>query len=160
MAFSDTIADYRSVGLFRFADAKELMEPPTADAVRSDASRRHLRGAMYLVGYAAECFLKAYLIGQTGSQTLLTAMDILNQQRTGRGQQPVDNIATSAAGHRLGYLLQLTDLMDYDEKLWGRVGKWQSTWRYNTSAIKREEAQDFVADIESAMKYLSPKIGN
>ena len=61
MAFYDTIKDYRAAANQRLGDARELMETPTRDSERSDAEQRHLRGAMYLAGYAVECLLKAYL---------------------------------------------------------------------------------------------------
>ena len=60
MPFRDTIQDYRRSATRRLEDAKELLEPPTLDPQRSDADRRHLRGAMYLAGYAVECLVKAY----------------------------------------------------------------------------------------------------
>jgi len=44
MPFRDTIQDYRRSAARRLEDAKELLEPPTLDAQRSDADRRHLRG--------------------------------------------------------------------------------------------------------------------
>ncbi len=73
MAFRDTIQDYRRSATRRLEDARELLEPPTLDAQRSDAGRRHLRGAMYLAGYAAECLVKAYLIQHMNAQTLTAA---------------------------------------------------------------------------------------
>ena len=62
MPFRDTIQDYRHSAARRLEDARELLEPPTLDPQRSDADRRHLRGAMCLAGYAVECLVKAYFI--------------------------------------------------------------------------------------------------
>ncbi len=163
MAFRDTARDYRRAAQSRFQDARELMQPPASDAERSDAARRHLRGAMYLAGYAVECLLKAYLIQQVNTQTLAGAVDRLNQQRQSRGQDAVRNIARSAAGHELLYLLGLTDLKTvssgFDPKLWGRVAKWKSAWRYESDLVDSETAREFLEDIEAAAQWLQTKIG-
>ena len=75
MAIRDRLSDFVKSGPRRLKDANELMEMPTADAQRSDAKNRHLRGAMYLAGYAIECLLKAYLIEQEDCQSLADAQD-------------------------------------------------------------------------------------
>jgi hypothetical protein len=164
MPFRDIIKDYRRAAEHRFADALELMETPTRNSHRSDANQRHLRGAMYLAGYSIECFLKAYLIHQTGAQTLAEAMERLDERRSRRNLQPVMNIARTAAGHRIAYLVQLTNLETtfpgYDRKLWGRVGAWKSSWRYETDAVKPDTVQDFMEDVEAVVKWLQPKIGS
>ncbi len=124
MPFRDTVQDYRRSAARRLEDARELLEPPTLDPQRSDADRRHLRGAMYLAGYAVECLVKAYLIQHTNAQTLVEAIDTLNEQRQRQGMEPVENITRSAAGHKLLYLLQLTNLPQYpayDPKLWAAL---------------------------------------
>lgn len=162
MPFRDTVRDYRRSAARRLEDAHELLEPPTLDSGRSDADRRHLRGAMYLAGYAPECLLKAYLIQQMNAQTLASALDMLNGQRRRQGRELVENIARSAAGHRILYLLQLTDLPRYpayDVRLWGRVAQWRSSWRYETDAVPRTEAIEFVDDVQAVVAWLSPKIG-
>ena len=133
--------------------------PPTSDPKASDADRRHLRGAMCLAGYAVECLLKAYIIGMTGTQTLPSAMDELNRRRAEKGLPPVENIARSIAGHNIGYLLQVSDLADYDQRLWGRVAVWSSEWRYDITSVTRKNAHEFVDDIGAAINYLSPRVG-
>lgn len=161
MPFRDTIQDYRRSATRRLEDAQELMEPPTLDPQRSDADRRHLRGAMYLAGYAIECLLKAYLIQHMNTQTLAAALDTLNEQRRRRGLERVENVARSAAGHRLLYLLQLTDLPyypRYDGRLWGRVAQWRSSWRYETDPVPRIEAAEFLGDVQALVDWISPKI--
>ena len=162
MPFRDTIQDYKRSAVRRLEDARELLEPPTLDPQRSDAGRRHLRGAMYLAGYAAECLVKAYLIQHMGTQTLASAVDKLNEQRQRRGSEPVENIARSAAGHKVLYLLQLTDLPQdpaYDRRLWGRVAQWRSSWRYEADAVPHVEATEFLDDVQAVVNWLSPKIG-
>ena len=163
MPFHDTIRDYRRAAERRWSDARELMESPTRDAERSDAKQRHLRGAMYLAGYAVECMLKAYLIQQTNAPTLSSAMERLNRRRKGLGLQPVKNIARTAAGHQIAYLVQLTDLETaypgYNRGLWARVGAWKSSWRYESDPVSLETAREFLEDVEAAVNWLQPKIG-
>lgn len=161
MPFRDTIQDYRHSAVRRLEDAKELLEQPTLDAQRSDAGRRHLRGAMYLAGYGVECLVKAYLIQHTNAPTLAAAMETLNRQRQRQGLAPVENIARSAAGHKILYLLQLTDLPSYpgyDPKLWGRVAQWRSAWRYATDPVAQTEAAEFVEGVQAVVDWLLPKI--
>ncbi len=161
MPFRDTIQDYRRSASRRLKDAKELLQPPTFDPQRSDSERRHLRGAMYLAGYAAECLLKAYLIQFMSTQTLGAAVNAMNLQRQQKNLEPVENIARSAAGHKILYLLRLTDLSTspgYDPQLWGRAAQWRSSWRYETDAISHAAAQEFVDDVQSVVNWLSSKI--
>lgn len=161
MAFRDTIKDYRRAATRRLEDARELMELPTLDSQRSDADQRHLRGAMYLAGYAVECPLKAYLIQQTNAPTLIKARAALNEQRQRQGAEPIENIARTAAGHQFYYPLNLTDLGSqpgYDSCLWGRLSQWQSAWRYESDAVNRVEAERFVNDVENAAKWIGGKI--
>lgn len=161
MPFHDTIQEYKRSAVRRLQDARELLETPTFDPQRSDAARRHGRGAMYLAGYAAECLLKAYLIQHMNTQTLSAAVSSLNEQRKYRGLEPVENIARTAAGHKIFYLLQLTDLTqypDYDQKCWSRVAQWRSSWRYETDNVSHSASSEFVDDIQTIVDWLSAKI--
>ena len=161
MPFRDTIQDYRHSAARRLEDAQELLQPPTLDPQRSDADRRHLRGATYLAGYAAECLVKAYLIQHLNAQTLAAAVDTLNKQRQRQGLEPVEQIARTAAGHKILYLLQLTDLPQYpgyDPKLWARVAQWRSSWRYETDFVSPADAEEFLEDVQAVVNWLSPKI--
>ena len=76
---------------------------------------------MYLAGYAVECLLKAYLIGQMNAQTLGEATALLDARRISKNLQPVQNILRTAAGHRIAYLVLVTtlstDCPGYDLKL-------------------------------------------
>ena len=163
MAFRGTIQDYRKAAQFRLQDARELQMSPTHDGQRSDSDRRHLRGAMYLAGYAVECLLKAYLVHLTNCQTLEQAMVHLNKRRSNRGLMPTKNIARTAAGHQIAYLVLIADLQslhpDYRPELWGRVGRWQSSWRYESDLVAPEVAQEFLDDIEVAVNWIQLKIG-
>lgn len=162
MPFRDTAREYKRAADRRFDDAHELMQAPTWEGQRSDAGQRHLRGAMYLAGYTVECLLKAYIIGQMNAQTLGEATEILDVRRTSKGLEPVKNILRTAAGHRIAYLVQLTnlptDFPNFDLKLWGRLGGWQSSWRYEGDMVGQTEAEAFMADVQAAVDWLSSKM--
>jgi hypothetical protein len=163
MAFRDTIDDYRRAARFRLQDARELLMPPSYEEQRSDADWRHRRGAMYLAGYAVECLLKAYLIQLSNAQTLSQATEIMDKKRISRGEKLVKNISRSAAGHQISYLILLADFdvsfHDFDKKLWGRVAKWQSSWRYESDFVSTEAAIEFMGDVEAAVQWISSKFG-
>ncbi len=155
------MADFIKSAARRLKDAEELMENPTVDSNRSDAICRHNRGAKYLAGYAVECTLKAYLIDQEECQSLRTAQLRINERRRNRGQEPIEQIASSAAGHNIYYLVGLTDIAErpgYDRVLWSRLSGWKSTWRYLHDTPKREHAEGFLRDVRAAVKWLQPKI--
>ncbi|MCX6380397.1 MAG: hypothetical protein NT023_13130 [Armatimonadetes bacterium] len=161
MADCDSLSDFIKVGQQRLKDAEELMEKPTADFQRSDAERRHLRGAMYLAGYAVECLLKAYLIDQEGGLSLIETQSKINIRRQSSGQELIRQIAATSAGHDIAYLAGLTDISvrpGYDYKVWSRLARWKSTWRYDYTTPKREEAEKFLQDVHTAVDWLQPNI--
>jgi hypothetical protein len=156
----DGIDDFLKSSSRRLKDAEELMEQPSRDPNRSDASRRHLRGAMYLAGHAVECLVKAYLIEQEDRQSLRDAQVQINSRRQAKGQR-LCNIGGSTQGHSIAFLLTLTDLAvrpGYEPNLWGRVANWNPYWRYDPSIPGRTEADEFVQDVRSALDWLLPKI--
>ena len=157
----DGISQLVKSGPRRGGGADELMQAPTLRPHEGDALTRHLRGAMYLAGYAIECLLKAYLTEQERGQRLSTAERQINDRRAKQNLPPIEKISSSAAGHSLAYLLGLTDLAeqpDYDPALWGRVAVWRSVWRYDPSPVKRDAAEAFVEDVRTAVNWLSPRI--
>lgn len=161
MADFDALSDFAKSGPHRLKDAEELMEPPTADAARSDAATRHLRGAMYLAGYAVECLLKAYLIQQEGCRYLSDAQQRINARRQSAGKEPIRDIARTASGHSLGYLLGLTDLesqQGFDVKLWGRLTEWKPAWRYDPAPSAPDAARAFLEDVRAALRWVQPRI--
>ena len=162
MAIRGRLQDFVKSGPRRLEDAEELLQRPTYDAQRSDADARHLRTAMYLAGYAVECLLKAYLIQQENCQSIEQAQVRINERRIRQGRDEVRDIAHTAAGHSIYYVLQLTDLLNhpgYDVSLWGRVAQWQSFWRYEYDYPRRTDAEGFVQDVRSVVNWLRPKIG-
>jgi HEPN domain-containing protein len=128
----DRLEDYLTAGPKRLADARELLERPTLDAASKGAETRHLRGAMYLAGYAVECALKAYIIDRASpSQTFTEAVEALSAGL----RVPLD--FRGARAHNLGLLLRATDLdgrMGEDFLLrahWGVCLTWSPAWRYD-----------------------------
>jgi hypothetical protein len=161
MAVSGRIKDCVKSGPRRLEDAEELMQQPTYASQRSDADMRHLRTAMYLAGYAVECLLKAYLIQQENCQSLEAAQEKINERRSRQSKEAVRDIAHTAAGHSIYYILQLTDLQHrpgYEQSLWGRLAQWQSSWRYAYDFPRRQEAEESVQDVRDAVNWLRPKI--
>jgi hypothetical protein len=100
---------------------------------------------------------------QMQTQTLADAMDRLNERRHKQGLKPTKNILRSAAGHEISYMVHPTDLENafesYDVKMWGRVGAWKSSWRYESDIMSPQTAQEFLKDVEAAVNWLQPKIG-
>ena len=88
-------------------------------------------------------------------------MRSLNRRRISKGQKTVKDIAHTAAGHQIAYLVELTDLKTYpgyDEKLWGRVAKWQSSWRYESGRVGQETAREFLEGVETVVRWLQSKM--
>ncbi len=128
----DGLSDYRRAGHARLADALELLERPTGNGGSPDALHRHLRGAVYLAGYAVECALKVCIISRAvGAETLLDAMLHFEQD----GQSVGDLLGSD--GHRLPHLRRAAEvepLFDGDPVLvgqWEWCQKWSPDWRYH-----------------------------
>ena len=151
MAEFDGVSEYLKAAIQRLEDALELLQPPTRHPNRSDAGTGHLRGAMYLAGYALEFALKAYIIRGFGVQTLEQAIKIalLSKRRLMKR-------LNSADGHNLKLLLSLTDIekqMDSDrtaKKNWAVCSAWNSAGRYDPSPVRAEDAKYFV---EAVLQY-------
>ncbi len=161
VATNEGIADFMKSGPRRLRDAEELLTEPRVNPNSSDADRRHLRGAMYLAGYAVECMLKAYLIDQEGTQSLSGAQGKINERRASRGEPPIKDIAHTSAGHSIGLLVALTDLATrpgYEPKLWGQLSAWRTEWRYASDYPSRVEAELFIRAVRSATDWLQPGV--
>src|SRR5687767_1478938 len=123
----DGASEYRRVAHHRLNDAQELLEQPSRSVKLGDPASRHLRGAMYLAGYAVECILKAYIIAQSACRTL----------------SDVDPNLTKAAGHNLDQLLVrsgLGDSLGDHVSDWRLCRTWTPDWRYDSAIPKRGEA--------------------
>jgi len=98
----------------RLADAWELLEEPTRGPRDSGLHRRHLCGACYLAGYAVECILKVYIIGELGARRgtrVVRWSHVVQHYSTGVSLRGADS-------HSLPRLLKLTEL---------RRGNWTRT---------------------------------
>ncbi len=149
MAEFDGKFQFIKAALDRLKDAEELLAPPSRDPAVSDASRRHLRAAMYLAGYSVECILKAYIISRVPNANSLS---IAIQRRRDSGEE-IPEIQGNA-GHNLVTLMNLTDLEPQvltDKEIAKDRNvciKWKSTWRYDPAAPERQQAEDFVSAVK------------
>ena len=159
MAEFDGISEYLKAAIQRLEDALELLQPPTLYPNRSDAKTRHLRGAMYLAGYALECIIKAYIITRFKAQTLEEAIRIApaSKRRLMKKLNTVD-------GHNLRLLISLTDM---GIPLAGNVSMlrhwticltWDSGWRYNPRPVRVEHAREFVDAAAQVHAWISRQI--
>lgn len=121
------------------------------DAMRLQFSGRW-RGAMYLLGYAVECSLKARLIERHeryGVHTLLGLQDHL----AGRLKTRPD-----VRTHSLIRLMEWTGAehrMDgRTKRLWGVVCKWTVDWRYNPNQGSKQECEDFFEASEAILRFI------
>jgi hypothetical protein len=104
-----------------------LLQPPSIDPNAQGADTRHLRGAVYLAGYAVECILKVYIISRVSAANSLA--EAIEKRRD--------------AG------LSLTDLEarfgdDERKKEWSLCIKWKSTWRCDPEPPKTADALETV----------------
>ncbi|MBM3475134.1 MAG: hypothetical protein FJX75_17875 [Armatimonadetes bacterium] len=143
----DRTEDYVRAGAKRLADARELLQHPTLDSLAQDAGHRHLRGAVYLAGYAVECALKAYIIASAPPKETFTEAVAALSDPQGR---PLD--FRGARSHNLGLLLRATDLdarMGPDFLLrtrWAICLRWKPWWRYNPKDFTTRSAAQVVVD--------------
>ena len=158
MAEYDGLTQYRKSAARRLRDAEELLQPPSLALEEQGAETRHLRGAVYLAGYAVECILKAYIISQSGSAMSLA--DVVEERKQAGEQMP--NIL-GADGHNLSLLLSLTDLeerltTDEHKKDWGTCVKWKSTWRYDPNPPTARFASEIVIAVRNVYRWVERQI--
>src|SRR5580658_20043 len=127
----DGLADFRLAAAQRLKDAEELLEPPTLEPNGPLATRRHLRGAMYLAGYAVECITKAYLISMHAPLNTLSDVDAKLRRTT-----PEMPNLLSASGHSIEVVVRFTDLAaeqnEHQRRSLGFVAsEWSTDLRYN-----------------------------
>ncbi len=156
----DGYSYYRKSAWRRLRDAEELLASPTVSPHEQGASVRHLRGAIYLAGYAVECALKAYLISrEPPAQSLEQVL-----QRWSDGGRATPKLL-GAEGHNLFLLVSLTDLelplqSDFERKKdWGICLRWRSTWRYDPEPPRPEFAAEFVAAVRRVVEWIVARTG-
>ncbi len=126
---SDKLSDYAEAGRMRLRDAQELLQPPTFLPDDKMALTRHLRGAVYLAGYAVECALRAYIIVAAKTETFSEAI----RMRCAAGEK-LD--FGGGRSHNLRLLLLASGLMPTVEldpillKAWQYCQKWGPDQRY------------------------------
>jgi hypothetical protein len=140
-----SVNEQHNASIRRQADARTLLE------------QRHWRGAMYLLGYAVECRLKACLMEKYGANTLGQLEDVL-RKRFSKDLNLKD--------HSIERLL---DLLEIRDKLMGRGGdtknlrafqrcnEWTVNWRYRPDLGNKDECQGF---FEAVQRFLSFIQGN
>lgn len=159
MAEFDGVSDYLKSAPRRLQDALELLQTPTLHPYRSDAETRHLRGAVYLAGYAVEAVLKAYILTRLNVQSVEQAI-----AKAPASKKSALKKLNTAAGHSLAFLISLTDIeKDLDthiswKKDWGLCLKWKSTWRYNPQPISREDAREFIEAISRVYEWVRNRL--
>jgi hypothetical protein len=157
----DRKTDYIKAGRMRLADARELLEAPTSSESAEEPrlphrGSRHLRGALYLAGYAIECALKAYIVAATGDSGSFTeAMD----GRTSAGDSRLSQWRRQA--HNLWFLWHVSELERRLEdesirralpaSLKGRV-----EWRYApTPFLSRAQAGEIIGAIRRVYSWIN-----
>ena len=143
----DTLEDYLNAGRMRLRDAQELLEQPSYYPDDKLAATRHLRGAVYLAGYAVECALKAYIITRAGTETFSEA-----PQTNGAAG---DDLFRGKRSHNLKLLLDASgleaglDLSPSLGKAWAYCRKWTTDHRYDpkmwTTRIDAKKSVDAMA---------------
>lgn len=160
MAEFDGVSEYLKAAIRRLEDAQELSQPPTLHPNRSDAETRHLRGAMYLAGYAIEFVLKAYITLSFSVQTLEQAIKAAPKSKQGLMKR-----LNGADGHNLRLLLSLTDLepqMNTDraaKRNWNLCLTWNVANRYNPARASAAEAKEFVEAVTQFFAWMQRRVG-
>lgn len=140
------ITDQIKAALRRKADAEVLR------------FQQHWRGAMYLLGYAIECRIKAKLLEMYGAHTLSDLERTLSRRRA----QEV-NLRT----HSIEYLFEFTnarirligpDGNDEYLRAFQRCNTWTVTWRYHPQEASEADCQRFFEAAGKFLRFLSVSV--
>ncbi len=139
-AFSGRTEQYKT-SLQRAEDARKLRE----------ANR--WRGAMYLLGYAVECALKAKLMERYGYEHLRDLQAHLHK----RFRRDIDVFT-----HSLPLLMTWTEgearISRTLRRPWGETRKWQVAWRYDPQAGTEKECGDFFSAAEHVLRFIERSV--
>lgn len=151
----------------RLADARELLETPTRNPQGSDAAIRHLRGAVYLAGYAVECVLKVYIIERVDARlqrkgTRVQGWSEALRQRELAGDEPD---LRGSWSHSFDRLFRATDLSRWAPpgsdiyQTWSTCMKgWKPALRYAPDHMSApEEACEIVDALEEAYNWVKQR---
>lgn len=131
--------------LERAADSRELLK----------VGRYH--GAMYLAGYAIECYLKFLICIRFDAADLREATTRI-AKRTGKQPQLMAPQAHSfdLLMHHAGLLEDLRRDKDF-AKLFAVVNEWSPGWRYWAHKSTRAEAERFCSAVQKLLIWLKEK---
>ena len=131
------VSDQRKVAIHRQQDARELQ------------NSGRWRGAMYLLGYAVECGLKARLMERHG----LVNLEELQRYLARRLGRKIDVFT-----HSLHLLMEWTfagnRITREQRTSWGIVRTWRVEWRYDPDAASQQECHSFFEACQTAMRFI------
>lgn len=111
------------------------------------------RGAMYLLGYAIECRLKARLMERHGVYRL----DALEERLSSRLGAEVE-----LKTHSLAYLFELADahrrLRGHVRRDYNMCVRRRVDWRYSPDAGNKEDCNAFLQCAERLMKFIDANV--
>jgi hypothetical protein len=149
----DTLSDYLGAGRMRVVDAQELLQPPTFLPEDRAALTRHLRGAVYLAGYAVECALKAYIITESETETFSEAI-------SARCEAGENLDFHGRRGHNLPLLMRASGLMPAVEmdpvllRAWQYCLNWGPDERYKRLWTGRMDARQRVMAMARVSEWI------
>lgn len=130
------ITDQGKASMHRSRDAQVL------------AAARRWRGAMYLLGYAVECSLKAKLMERYDVRRL----EQLEALLSGRLQRPIDLFQ-----HSLQILMDWTEAEHRMDRVtraqWGTVRRWRVDWRYNPMGAESDWKQ-YSEAVDGVLRFI------
>lgn len=112
------------------------------------------RGAMYLLGYAIECNLKARLMEKHGARTI----EELEEKLSRRFEKDVR--LTGRSGHNIGEMLDMLDgargKMDAGvRQAFGQCARWRTDWRYDPKEGNKTECEEFFEASERVLRFIA-----
>ncbi|MCK4341445.1 MAG: hypothetical protein KAY37_06970 [Phycisphaerae bacterium] len=111
------------------------------------------RGAMYLLGYAVECSLKAKLMERFGTRTLHGLEERL-RERFG--------VETNLFTHNLGTLMELTStehrMGSELRRFWGVCRRWEVHWRYNPDPGHEHGCDEFFTACREVLRFVKNNV--
>jgi HEPN domain-containing protein len=135
------VSEQAKAGKHRLEDARTLL------------AAGRWRGAMYLAGYAVECYLKAKLMRTLGCRKLEELEDRLRERGVLAGQATIYT-------HHLESLMRLAggiDRLRRNPARWRTftlANQWIPAWRYSANLSTREDATDFLEAIEDTIHWI------
>ena len=111
------------------------------------------RGAMYLLGYAVECNLKAKLMERYGHQHL-EALQAYLQTRF----RPDVDVFTHSLHDLMTWTEGETRIAQSLQRQWGQVCKWQVDWRYSPDAGTKLECKNFFEAAERVLGFIQRSV--